>query len=108
MVPAEVVLDDTLWRTSERGSWADVVTTGRKPATLREALVLLHHEETKAETEEKERLARWKKLDVSGTTVGTSGSRNLWHVKKELAKQKKMDAVTEDSNNINYHNEVNY
>ena len=103
-VPAEVVLDDTLWRTSERGSWADVVVTGRKPATLREALVLLHHEET----EEKERLARWKKLNVSETTAGTSESRTDWHVKKELVKWKKMMETEEKADTTDYSREIHY
>jgi hypothetical protein len=90
-VPSEVVLDDTLWRTSERGSWADVVTTGR----VAKPVVVEVTEEARAE---QERIARWQKMQ---TTTVVSGSRNVWHVKKELAKQKKMDAVEEKSDNIN-------
>lgn len=54
---------------------------------------------------EEDRVARWKKMQ---TAVVVSGSRNVWHVKKQLAAQDKKSGPKEDSNNINYHNEVNY
>lgn len=84
----EVVLDDTLWRTSERGSWSDVVATGRvaKPVVIEITAEAKAEQEkkAKAERDEAERIARWKKMQ---TSEKTSASRAAWRHHKELVKQ---------------------
>ena len=93
---AEVVLDGRLWpETAGPGSWATVVATGKAPKPV----VVEVTPEAKAEAE---RLARWKKLQVSETTAGTSASREEWHVKKEQAAQDKKRLPKDDSENTGF------